>query len=288
MGTSKVKKFDKLLFEIKREQGGLIGIWVMWIALVGIFFVFSPAVEFGMNGFYVQGIFFRGIFVLFSTYSYMKSYVCIKESGNDISIYKKLKYCPISKKDIIIMRFIYLVRYTFMISIILIIVNCISCMQCYRYIKIGSIIYPVFLVLFFGFLPISFALILEVIRAIVLKNKKIGYLVKIVFFIIIFKYIIFLWGICFNQYIHFSKAGITITRNIFNDNEEAYRGFFIPDIDDLPKYEDILYQNHETTLLFFISIANNLVVEYDDEIYYREKANLEKEYVFLENKNTLP
>lgn len=286
METEKVKKFDKLLFQINPDQMRLS--YVLWLGIVCVLFMIMPVEEFKIEGLHIQGIFFRGIFILFSTYVYMKSYVYIKESRGDASIYKKLSYCPISTKHIVKMRFIYLVRYTFRTSIILVVINCIFCLGCYHYVNIDSFLYPIFIVLFFGFLPISFSLILEIIRGIVSKNKNIGCLAKIILFIIIFKYITFLWGICFGQYIDFSKNGITITRDAFTYNEYFYEPFCIPDVDDLAKYKNISYQRCETLMLIFSSEATSLVVEYDDETYYKEKDTLEKEYVFLDNKKIIP
>ncbi|MGN1032168.1 MAG: hypothetical protein ACI4PU_01790, partial [Intestinibacter sp.] len=228
MGTEKIKEFDKLLFRINPEQMRLS--YALWLGVACVLFMIMPVEEFKIEGLNIQGIFFRGIFILFSTYTYMKSYVYIKEPRGDASIYKKLNYCPISKKDIVKMRFAYLVKYSFRISIILIIINCIFCLSYYHYVNINSFLYPIFIVLFFGFLPISFSLILEIIRGIVSKNKNIGRLAKIILFIIVFKYIIFLWGICFGQYIHFSGLGIVITRNAFNYDGYFYEPFSIPDV----------------------------------------------------------
>ena len=93
-------------------------------------------------------------------FTYIQSYLDIKEFKTEISIYKKLKYCPIDKKDIIKVRFSYLIKYLLIVLVILNIINCFSCMYWYHFIKISSFLYILFLILAFGFLPISIDLIL--------------------------------------------------------------------------------------------------------------------------------
>ena len=150
MGINKVKKFDELLFLIKPDQRPTS--YILWLLVVCFWLIISPVSEYKFGQ-----IFFVGGLVFASVFTYIQSYLDIKEFKTEISIYKKLKYCPIDKKDIIKVRFSYLIKY---LLIVLVILNCFSCMYWYHFIKISSFLYILFIILAFGFLPISIDLIL--------------------------------------------------------------------------------------------------------------------------------
>lgn len=153
MEINKVKKFDELLFLIKPNQRPTS--YIIWLLAVCFWLIISPVSEYKFGQ-----IFFVGGLVFASVFTYIKSYLDIKESETEISIYKKLKYYPINKKDIIKVRFYYLIKYLLIILVILSIINCFSCMYWYHCIKISSFLYILFIILAFGFLPISIDLIL--------------------------------------------------------------------------------------------------------------------------------
>ncbi|MGM9534350.1 MAG: hypothetical protein ACI3VR_03820 [Intestinibacter sp.] len=153
MGINKIKKFDELLFLIKPDQRPTS--YIIWLLAVCFWLIISPVSEYKLGK-----IFFVGGLVFASVFTYIKSYLDKKESETEISIYKKLKYCPIDKKDIIKVRFSYLIKYLLIILVILSIINCFSCMYWYHCIKISSFLYILFIILAFGFLPISIDLIL--------------------------------------------------------------------------------------------------------------------------------
>lgn len=153
MGINKVKKIDELLFLIKPDQRPTS--YILWLLVVCFWLIISPVSEYKFGQ-----IFFVGGLVFASVFTYIQSYLDIKEFKTEISIYKKLKYCPIDKKDIIKVRFSYLIKYLLIVLVILNIINCFSCMYWYHFIKISSFLYILFIILAFGFLPISIDLIL--------------------------------------------------------------------------------------------------------------------------------
>ena len=153
MGINKVKKFDELLFLIKPDQRPTS--YILWLLVVCFWLIISPVSEYKFGQ-----IFFVGGLVFASVFTYIQSYLDIKEFKTEISIYKKLKYCPIDKKDIIKVRFSYLIKYLLIVLVILNIIHCFSCMYWYHFIKISSFLYILFIILAFVFLPISIDLIL--------------------------------------------------------------------------------------------------------------------------------
>ena len=56
----------------------------------------------------------------------------------------------------------------------------------------------------------------------------------------------------------------------------------MPDIDELPKYEDIEYRYTHKSILFFSSDSVALVVSYDDSTFDSEKEKIDKQYTFLD------
>lgn len=56
----------------------------------------------------------------------------------------------------------------------------------------------------------------------------------------------------------------------------------MPDIQDLPKHEDIEYRYTHKSILFFSSDSVALVVSYDDSTFESEKEKIDKQYTFLD------
>lgn len=60
----------------------------------------------------------------------------------------------------------------------------------------------------------------------------------------------------------------------------------MPNLDDLPKYENIAYKYTHKSIILFQSDSVALVVKYDDKTYKSEKDKLAKKYTFLDHKIT--
>lgn len=58
----------------------------------------------------------------------------------------------------------------------------------------------------------------------------------------------------------------------------------MPNLDDLPKYENIAYKYTHKSIIIFESDSVALVVKYDDKTYKSEKDKLAKKYTFLDHK----
>lgn len=65
---------------------------------------------------------------------------------------------------------------------------------------------------------------------------------------------------------------------------DTYAKDFMPDIEDLPEYQDISYGYKHRSIILFESDSMALVVEYDDETYKSEKEKLVDNYNFLNEK----
>lgn len=57
----------------------------------------------------------------------------------------------------------------------------------------------------------------------------------------------------------------------------------MPNLDELPEYENITYKYTHKTMLIFESDSVALIVKYDDETYQSEKNKLAENYIFLED-----
>lgn len=300
----RVKEFDKLL--LKEEKYQKYGIYIISLIFLILSTRYSPVInlpsQIKIDKFYVKHVVFMGFLIFVSTSSYINMYVYLKRTmervsiSSKTSIYKKLKYCPISKKDIVKSRIIYLTKYLLFITIILSIINFISAFiyedsksitSSILVLIINSFLYFILVGFIFGFIPGIFSIILES-KDKIIRNKRIDFIMKIIIFLLIFKGFIFLWGICFNQKVEYSLLGVVVTEDAFTDIKKEYWTNFIPNVDKLPKYKDIVYQNHYEQILFFYSEYTEMIVEYDEETYLKEKNNLEKEYVFGDDDNKLP
>jgi len=58
----------------------------------------------------------------------------------------------------------------------------------------------------------------------------------------------------------------------------------MPELDDLPKYEDIKYRYTHKSLLIFESDSVALIVKYDDNTFESEKKKIDEQYTFLDKK----
>ncbi|AOR25136.1 hypothetical protein [Clostridium taeniosporum] len=58
----------------------------------------------------------------------------------------------------------------------------------------------------------------------------------------------------------------------------------MPNLDDLPKYQNIEYKYTHKSMLIFESDSVALIVNYDDTTYKNEKDKLDKKYNFLDQK----
>lgn len=86
----------------------------------------------------------------------------------------------------------------------------------------------------------------------------------------------------------FRKALVTDADKYLNHGYEIdsdTRGV-LPNLEDLPKYENIEYQYIHDAWIFIVDTVT-LVVKYDDATYESEKNKLDEEYTFLDE-NTSP
>lgn len=58
----------------------------------------------------------------------------------------------------------------------------------------------------------------------------------------------------------------------------------MPDLEDLPEYENIEYKYTEKPMLIFKSHSVALIVSYDDDTFESEKEKLGEQYTFLDKK----
>ena len=58
----------------------------------------------------------------------------------------------------------------------------------------------------------------------------------------------------------------------------------MPELEDLPKYENIEYKYTHKSMLIFESHSVALIVGYDDNTFESEKEKLDKQYTFLDEK----
>ncbi|VYU38621.1 hypothetical protein [Intestinibacter bartlettii] len=295
MIQSRIKEFDKVLFKI--QKGRINGFYKVGLGILIFLSLCTPIVNLSeqiqYERFYFKYVVFLGLFIFISTSSYMNLHVYIKQWEDDLSIarripvYKNLKYCPISKKDMFKSRFIYLVKYSVLIIFILLATNCIYMLVSIKFKFIEMLKNIILITLIFGFVPGILSLILET-KDKIIRWKVVDSIVKIIIFVIAFRVFIYLWEICLNQQIYYSFGQTTVTQNALNENDERFNyGFFIPDIDKLPKYKNISYSSTETRALIFKSLGESLVVDYDSETYYKEKENLEKQYTLLKDVSNL-
>lgn len=59
---------------------------------------------------------------------------------------------------------------------------------------------------------------------------------------------------------------------------------FMPNLNELPKYENISYKYTHKSMIIFESDSVALIVNYDDKTYNNEKDKLAKKYVFLDHR----
>lgn len=79
-----------------------------------------------------------------------------------------------------------------------------------------------------------------------------------------------------------SKSNTDINDYLNSGNYiDEYAKKFMPSIDELPKFKDIEYQHDEINLIIFESNSMTLVVNYDEDIYKKEKESLEYKYTFF-------
>ena len=84
----------------------------------------------------------------------------------------------------------------------------------------------------------------------------------------------------------FSKSNKTNIDKYLNNNSkiDIYAKGFMPDINDLPKYEDISYKYNKSSIILFEAETIILVVNYNTETYEKEKEKLIEKYNFLNHK----
>lgn len=85
---------------------------------------------------------------VFGTMTYLMPYVRFTEKKGQVNIYKKLKYLPVSLKEIRIFRLKKLVRFCFRLFLIFLAVQLFLVLLCYHQIALGNLWYP----FVFGFL----------------------------------------------------------------------------------------------------------------------------------------
>lgn len=87
-------------------------------------------------------------------------------------------------------------------------------------------------------------------------------------------------------FIGFSKSNTTNIKKYLNNGTkiDAHAKNFMPAIEDLPKYQDISYKYNHFSIILFETDAINLVVNYDEQTYEKEKEKLTKKYKFLDHK----
>lgn len=125
---------------------------------------------------YIFIIFLEGISILLSTFSYLVTYMKIKENGKTIYIYEKLKYIPINFENITFVRIQYLLKHTCEVLVIYIVSNFIGGIFIQEIdinvnLIIWLIVYSSLFVLIFGLLP-------DYLKIIPLNRKKVKILYK--------------------------------------------------------------------------------------------------------------
>ncbi|MDY2737987.1 hypothetical protein [Intestinibacter sp.] len=118
----------------------------------------------------------EGISILLSTFSYLVTYMKIKENGKTIYIYEKLKYIPINFENITFVRIQYLLKHTCEVLVIYIVSNFIGGIFIQEIdinvnLIIWLIVYSSLFVLIFGLLP-------DYLKIIPLNRKKVKILYK--------------------------------------------------------------------------------------------------------------
>ncbi|MTI67986.1 MAG: hypothetical protein FH753_15495 [Firmicutes bacterium] len=61
----------------------------------------------------------------------------------------------------------------------------------------------------------------------------------------------------------------------------------MPNLNDLPKYQNITYKYTHKSIFIFESDSVALIVNYDDKTFKKEKEKLAKKYIFLDQKYDL-
>lgn len=86
--------------------------------------------------------------------------------------------------------------------------------------------------------------------------------------------------------IKFTNSNKTnINKYLNNESKiDMYAKSFMPDINDLPKYQDISYKYNKSSIILFETETIILVVNYDEETYEKEKEKLTEKYKFLNHK----
>ena len=231
------------------------------------------------------GFVFRGMIILLCTYLYMNSITY----SFKVSIYEKLKYCPIERRYLDKIRNRYFVKFVIEIFIVFVGSECIAGYMDIKSINIISIFNPVAVVLSFVLLPGIIYFILEKIRhRKFLKCKRNGVITILILFISSYAISTYFLDLVFN--IEVNTLGLEVVLKsedrYFDKSTWSYykSDEFLPKIEDLPKYEDIFHQYVETQVLFFMTESRCLVVKYDEETYQKEKSKLGDKYVFLDRK----
>lgn len=153
-----MEEFDKKIIE-QEEFNIVLGKFLRYIIEFICFLLATiPIQELYQEGFFHRSVMFSGMFLFLCPYFYLQPYIQIREQGKVVSIYKKLKYMPISSKDIFLSRWKYLMRYARKMGSVLLVCQLIGAFVSYKEISIWNIIYPIFVtgitVVFSGFFVI--------------------------------------------------------------------------------------------------------------------------------------
>ena len=286
-----IKNFDKDLFELvmpkesyKINKYLLMCVWIVLSAFCSI------EVRDGAD---VLNFYIKGIIILLWTYSCLSSSIYSFEEN----IFEKEIDCLNMKqeetlntiKETFNMIFKYFMKYIVKMFVFCVVVHCVFCLILYSGINIKSFIYPSIIVFSFGLLPGGIYLIFEKSRYMKLsKTKRRGSIKVIILLIISYLVSAYSLEVFFKTEINYCGLEVITTseKGYFNKRNQCYSWgqaeYFMPNVDDLPKYKDISYQCTITDVVSLCSEGLTLVVQYDEKTYREEKVELEDKYVFLE------
>lgn len=288
--ANRIKEFDKKLSSYGQHRFKFM--------IIPIFVLFTLCIDPMYKSefpYHVLGVFNRGILIFINTCIYINSYIytgrnldsnysiIMAEFTDGSSINKNLKYCPIGTTDIFKLRVLDLLKYTLITLIIYIFANCIFCMHYDdSYINIYTFLYTSLIVIIFGFLPGCLNIILENFKNKHFFYKKMGVLTKAVLFCVVYMIFINTLNFCTKEKINILYGlGVEVvgTENYFEETQDFK---FMPKLKDLPEYKDVFYEYTKGEALIFGKKTFTFVVEYDDDIYKKEKTKLSEDYEFYD------
>ena len=155
-------------------------------------------------------------------------------------------------------------------------------MKIYSHINIYSFLYPFLIAVIFGFLPGCLNIALECFKNKYFFYKKMGILTKLALFCIVYVVFINTLNFCTKEKINILYGiGVEVT-GVERYFEETKYFSFMPKLEDLPKYKNVFYQYTKGESFIFGENTFTFVIEYDEDIYKKEKARLYEDYEFYD------